>query len=117
MVSHVAKGRVKCHMCSYCPCVYIPAQGKERDSWEPPEWVPRVRLHFEAEDPFVFARRFADAHERRARSESLLRYSLYVDSMPMEDLPALTTEAVSRAERKERVVGDRANWARAAVLR
>lgn len=91
------------HICCYT-CVFVLAQGKERDSWEPPEWVPRVRLHFEAEDPFVFARRFADAHERRARSESLLRYSLYVDSMPMEDLPALTTEAVSGAVGRRVVV-------------
>ena len=57
-------------------------------------WVPRVRLYFAAEDPFVFAKRFADAHATRARAEALLRYSLYVDSMPMEDLPPLTTEQV-----------------------
>ncbi|KAG1679690.1 hypothetical protein FOA52_006209 [Chlamydomonas sp. UWO 241] len=60
------------------------------------ESVPRVRLHFGAEDPFVFARRFTDAHASRARAESLLRYNLYVDSMPLDDLPPLTSEQINR---------------------
>ena len=38
--------------------------------------------------------RYAEAHASRARAESLLRYSLYVDSMPTEDIPPLTTEQV-----------------------
>lgn len=58
--------------------------------------VPRVRLHFSAEDPFMFAKRFAEAHASRARAESLLRYSLYVDSMPVEDLLPLTSEQINR---------------------
>jgi dynein heavy chain len=41
-------------------------------------------------------RRFADAHRQRARAESLLRYSLFVDCMPTDDLPGLTSEQVSR---------------------
>ncbi len=57
-------------------------------------WVPRVTLHFSAEDPFLFAKRYAEAHSSRARAESLLRYNLYVDSMPTEDIPPLTTEQV-----------------------
>jgi dynein heavy chain len=59
-----------------------------------PTWVPRINLCFAAEDPFVFARRHADAHAARRRAESLLRYNLYVDSMPMEDIPPLTSEQV-----------------------
>lgn len=64
------------------------------DERVPPLLVPRVRIHFSAEDPLVFARRFAQAHSSRARAESLLRYSLYIDSMPMEDLQPLTPEQV-----------------------
>ena len=57
-------------------------------------WVPRVRLYFAAEDPFVFAKRYADASAGRARAESMLRYSLYIDSMPIEDLPPVSTDQV-----------------------
>jgi dynein heavy chain len=59
-----------------------------------PQWVPRIDLCFSAEDPFVFARRHAEAHASRRRAESLLRYNLYIDSMPMEDIPPLTSEQV-----------------------
>jgi hypothetical protein len=40
-------------------------------------------------------RRFVDATKQRARAESLLRYNLYVDSMPIDDLPALNSDQVS----------------------
>lgn len=53
---------------------------------------------FGAEDPATFAQRHVDAHRSRARAESLLRYNLYVDSMPTEDIPPLTNEQVSRGE-------------------
>lgn len=49
---------------------------------------------FSAEDPAQFARRHAEAHRSRARAESLLRYNLYVDSMPTDDIPPLTNEQV-----------------------
>lgn len=61
-----------------------------------PQWVPRINLCFSAEDPFVFAKRHAEAHASRSRAESLLRYNLYIDSMPMEDIPPLSTEQVNR---------------------
>jgi len=48
-----------------------------------PEWVPRINLCFDAEDPFVFAQRHAEAHAARLKAESLLRYHLYIDSMPL----------------------------------
>lgn len=62
-------------------------------------WVPRVALCFHAEDPFVFARRHADAHASRGRAESLLRYNLYIDCMPTEGIPLLSTEQVRRRRR------------------
>ncbi|GAX80571.1 hypothetical protein CEUSTIGMA_g8008.t1 [Chlamydomonas eustigma] len=59
-------------------------------------WVPRVHLYFAAEDPFIFAKRYADAVSARARAESLLRYSLFIDSMPIDDLPPISTEQANR---------------------
>ncbi|KAG2439747.1 hypothetical protein HYH02_010624 [Chlamydomonas schloesseri] len=59
-------------------------------------WLPRVKVCFSAEDPALFARRHAEAHRSRARAESLLRYNLYVDSMPTDDIPPLTNEQVNR---------------------
>ncbi|GLC56009.1 hypothetical protein PLESTB_001054700 [Pleodorina starrii] len=59
-------------------------------------WLPRVKVCFSAEDPALFARRHADAHRSRSRAESLLRYNLYVDSMPTDDIPPLTNEQVNR---------------------
>jgi hypothetical protein len=57
-------------------------------------WVPRVNLCFQAEDPLAFARRHAEAHAARAAVEAQLRKQLYVDCMPVEDIPPLSTEQV-----------------------
>lgn len=40
-------------------------------------------------------RRFVNANKQCARSEALLRYNLYIDSMPINDLPALNSDQVS----------------------
>jgi hypothetical protein len=40
-------------------------------------------------------RRFVNANKQRARAEALLRYNLYIDSMPIDDLPALNSDQVS----------------------
>lgn len=58
--------------------------------------VPRLDLLFMAEDPFNFARRVANAHKSRREAEALLRYNLYVDCMPTDDTPQLSTEQVNR---------------------
>ncbi|MEW5298367.1 MAG: hypothetical protein WDW36_001499 [Sanguina aurantia] len=60
------------------------------------QMVARVNVCFTAEDPAVFARRHVDAHASRAKAESLLRYHLFLDSMPTEDIQPLSTEQVSR---------------------
>eukprot|EP00798_Chlamydomonas_sp_ICE-L_P016863 gene16863-23131_t len=81
----------------YCIIVLPEGGGEWPDaSQEKPVWVPRVALYFAAEDPFRFASRYAEAHTSRARAEALLRYSLYVDSMPTEDMPTLSTEQINR---------------------
>lgn len=62
----------------------------------PPFWVPRVQLCFTGEDPSVYAARFAAAQAGLAAADARLAFELCVDSMPVEDVPQLTTEQVNR---------------------
>jgi len=59
-------------------------------------WIPRVRLMFLAEDPTVFARRVAHAHMSRAKTEALLRYHLYIDCMPTDEMAELDSDSIQR---------------------
>ena len=59
-------------------------------------WVPRVRLMFSAEAPETFADRVEDAYMKRKETESLLRYNLYVDCMPMEGVGELDAASLKR---------------------
>ena len=56
----------------------------------------RIFLCFETEDPYIFAKRVIAAHRSRREFESMLRYSLYVDSMPTDEISPLDNEQVSR---------------------
>lgn len=62
----------------------------------PPSWVPRVALCFAAEDPAVYAQRFAAAHAALAAAHVQLAFELCVDAMPPDDALALRAEAVNR---------------------
>lgn len=62
----------------------------------PPFWVPRVQLCFTSEDPSLYAARFAAAQSGLAAADAQLTFELCVDSMPVEDVPQLTTEQVNR---------------------
>eukprot|EP01135_Chromosphaera_perkinsii_P003004 Nk52_evm26s232 gene=Nk52_evmTU26s232 len=53
--------------------------------WER-EQLPRLFVFFNSEDPHVFAQRMVEAYESRERAEALLRYNLYIDCMPTDDL-------------------------------
>lgn len=59
-------------------------------------WVPRVQLYFKAEDPAVFAKRVASSYKARRYTESLLRYNLYIDCMPMEGVGELDQASLKR---------------------
>jgi hypothetical protein len=43
----------------------------------------------QSEDPQVFAKRVGVAHSQRRQFESHIRYSLYVDSMPIDEMQPL----------------------------
>lgn len=59
-------------------------------------WLPRIHLMFKAENPEVFAQRVVKAHHARKEAESLLRYNLYVDSMPSDEITPIAEERVDK---------------------
>ncbi|KAL5013927.1 hypothetical protein ScPMuIL_008197 [Solemya velum] len=59
-------------------------------------WIPRIRLMFNGEDPRVFADRVALAFNLRNHTESLLRYNLYIDCMPMDGVGELDQASLKR---------------------
>lgn len=61
-----------------------------------PFWVPRVHVCFAAEDPVQYAKRFASACAAVAAAEVQLAHELCIDSMPIDDVPQLSTEQVNR---------------------
>lgn len=63
-------------------------------------WLPRIHICFQVEDPFSFAQRVAHAHAFRRSTEAQLRYNLYVDSMPIDEIPPLSSHAVDSIIRK-----------------
>lgn len=56
----------------------------------------RLNLMFDAEDPAQFAKRVAAAHDSRRKFEAYIRYSLYVDSMPIDEMQPLDNEQTAR---------------------
>lgn len=59
-------------------------------------WVPRIRLYFLSEDPSLYARRVATAHQARKEAVHAMRYHLCVDSMPADDMHSLSVEQINR---------------------
>ena len=59
-------------------------------------WVPRIRLMFCAEDPVVFADRVAYAYRLRQQTEALIRYQLYIDCMPVDEVAELETSSLEQ---------------------
>lgn len=60
------------------------------------EWLPRVYVYFKTEDPNNFAQRLAAAFLARSKAEATLRYSLYVDNMPIDDVPPMAQADIDR---------------------
>ena len=60
------------------------------------EGIPRVDLCFDSEDPVAFVSRRHAAYVARAACVKMLRYQLFVDSMPTEEIPPLTVEQINR---------------------
>lgn len=56
----------------------------------------RLGICFAAEDPFNFANRRVEAHDRRKYAEQCLLHNLFLDSMPSKDLKPLDAELCAR---------------------
>jgi len=93
--SHVDNGIFK-------PCKVIGFNSEERlftIEWadgRPQSKLPRIHVNFMAEDPVTFVQRVVQAHSSRRTVEGDIRYSLYVDSMPTDEISPLETEQVNR---------------------
>ncbi|XP_076467002.1 dynein axonemal heavy chain 1-like [Babylonia areolata] len=61
-------------------------------------WIPRIRVRFLSEDPWRFAKRVAEAYESRQACEAGLRYNLYVDCMPMDDIEDVAEDSFQKME-------------------
>jgi dynein heavy chain len=56
----------------------------------------RLQICFDAEDPRIFARRVRAAQTAAKNAEMMIRYNLYVDCMPTDDVGSLNSEQVRR---------------------
>eukprot|EP00954_Amorphochlora_amoebiformis_P027051 1382995-Amorphochlora_amoeboformis.AAC.1 len=56
----------------------------------------RINLCFQAEDPFQYVKGVVEAHEARRQFECAIKYSLYVDSMPADNINSLDPEQQKR---------------------
>lgn len=61
-----------------------------------PEWIHRLYICFDAEDPRMYAQRLAAAYRGRCDKEEALQLSLLVDCMPYGDMPQLSVEQINR---------------------
>ena len=55
-----------------------------------------LSILFDVEDPTVFVSRIKNAHDKRRDFESYIRYSLYIDSMPIDEVTPLDSDQTSR---------------------
>ena len=58
--------------------------------------IHRLGLCFDAEDPMLFVNRLEYCVKTRKMAESCIRYNLYVDCMPADELGGLDAEQVNR---------------------
>ena len=62
--------------------------------------VPKVNLLFLAEDPYVFAKRVAEAHHQRKIAENMIKYNFFIDNMPTEEIHTLDSDQKVRLVNK-----------------
>jgi dynein heavy chain len=61
-----------------------------------PNKLHRICCCCEGDDLHQFARAFAVAYDLRKQAERLMRYNLFIDCMPAEEVPAMDKDQVSR---------------------
>eukprot|EP00756_Hemistasia_phaeocysticola_P021223 Hpha_TRINITY_DN15763_c5_g14::TRINITY_DN15763_c5_g14_i1::g.37046::m.37046/K10408/DNAH; dynein heavy chain, axonemal len=86
----------------WCHCrvrEWDPQEQKLLIQWEEhprQAWLPRLHVSFLAEDPRVHASRVVAAHRARRETEAILRYHLYVDSMPIDETEPIKETQLER---------------------
>ncbi|KAL2653917.1 hypothetical protein R1flu_022045 [Riccia fluitans] len=63
-------------------------------------WLPRIQVHFQAEDPFLFVKRVKVAQDARNKAEAQLKYNCYIKAMPVEDRTYMSPEQLERVKAK-----------------
>ncbi|KAI9349443.1 dynein heavy chain and region D6 of dynein motor-domain-containing protein [Zopfochytrium polystomum] len=60
------------------------------------EWLHRLNVVFLSEDPFVFARRFANACQLRQSVAKTLQYNFFIDCIPADESFKLPSDLINR---------------------
>jgi hypothetical protein len=58
--------------------------------------LSRIFIHFDDEDPRIFARRFSAAHQKRKHADALIKYNYYIDNMPKHQIPEVDPNQTNR---------------------
>lgn len=69
------------------------------NNMEPCE-LPKIHLLFDAENPYLFCKKVALAHQEREKAESIIRYNYYIDKMLQDNLNDITDDQKGRLKRK-----------------
>ena len=70
--------------------------GMQPREQEDATWLPRLHVQFLAEDPQIFVRRISYACKQRSKALAVLRYKLFVDSMPTDGMCTIDAETIER---------------------
>jgi dynein heavy chain len=82
---------------------YLPKTDRYEGFWENTREkvrLSRIFIHFETEDPRIFARRFAAAHKKRRHADALVKYNYYIDNMPKHQIPETDPNQTNRVLQK-----------------
>jgi hypothetical protein len=63
-------------------------------------WVDKIYLCFDGEDPDKHGQRIRDAVIRRYEAENLMRFHLYLDSLPMTRIPSMSESLMESIVRR-----------------
>ena len=69
---------------------YLPKTDRFEGYWENTREkvrLARIYIHFDNEDPKIFARRFAAANKKRRNADAMIKYNYYIENMPKHNIP------------------------------
>ena len=68
--------------------------------------MPKVFILFDAENPYVYAKRVAEAVRLRNESESVIKYNYYLSKIPKYDTSQLPSDRLEKIEKKVSILKD-----------